>query len=64
VTLLFFYFYFSLKLLTFYYYETDFVRWGKSKCGACQIKNKIIDAALLLLQKDSKYGFAEKSAVG
>jgi hypothetical protein len=29
-----------------------------------KIKIKIIDAPFLLLQKDSKHGFAEKSAVG
>jgi hypothetical protein len=43
--------------------KKDFARKGKSKCAAYQIKNKKIYAALLLLQKDSKHGFAEK-AVG
>jgi hypothetical protein len=42
--------------------KMDFEHNGKSKCAACK-KNKTINAALLLLQKDSKHGFAEK-AVG
>jgi hypothetical protein len=39
--------------------KMDFEHNGKSKCAACK-KNKTINAALLLLQKDSKHGFAEK----
>jgi hypothetical protein len=47
-----------------YFFRNEILRVGaKANVLHTKIKNKIIDAALLLLQKDSKHGYAEK-AVG